>query len=126
MIQYRKQLLSCSQSSSSSSLITEIENIFSSHSIVIHFELKPGMCSDYSSKLLSFPNICFTLQSKMCINHRSGGGRWQNLDLQGIKYQYLHTAFPWEHGTTTYLNIWGLEKKLIWQTWLLGNRYGKY
>lgn len=37
LIQYRKQLLSCSQSSSSS-LITEIENIFCSH-IVIRFDI---------------------------------------------------------------------------------------
>ena len=121
MIQYRKQLLSCSQSSSSS-LITEIENIFSSH-IVIHFEPNPGMCWDYSFKVLSFTNICFTLQSKMCINHRSGGGRWQNRDLQVSSINISTLPSP---GNTGPRHTWtsgnyNVEKKWIWQTWLLGN-----
>ena len=66
MIQYRKQLLSCSQSSSSA-LITEIENIFSSH-IVIHFEINPGMCSHYSVHII---HLKFSVSQTFALHYKA-------------------------------------------------------
>ena len=106
MIQYRKQLLSCSQSSSSS-LITEIENIFSSH-IVIHFEINPGMCSHYSVHIIHLKfsvSQTFALHYKASCEYQSYVGR----DKTSIRCQYLLSS-PRPGNTQTYLQAFRGKK----------------
>lgn len=116
MIQYRKQLLSCSQSSSSA-LITEIENIFSSH-IVIHFEINPGMCSHYSVHII---HLKFSVSQTFALHYKArcvsiiglAEGRYQrgaapapDSDKVSSINKYLHCLPLGTRGrTTTYLNL---------------------